>query len=122
MDEKDLLKQYVVQPSVKLFAGVRIAENTDFNTESEDGSVKQEFKDGKLITEINRNYGDTYKTYETARLVQEVPVGTVLVWSEETGYIIPNYVMVEPKEAIRQLKLLEGERADDPVGDEEKGS
>ena len=122
MEEKELLKRYVVQPSIKLFAGIKVEESTEFVAANDDDTVKQTFKDGRLTTEINRDYGDKYKTYEKATLVQEVPVGTVLVWSEETGYIIPNYVMVEPEEAISQLQMLKGEPADDTVGDEEKGS
>lgn len=117
MEEKELLKRYVVQPSIKLFAGIKVDEDTRFTSKNEDGTVKQTFKDGKLTTEINREYGDTHRTTEKAKLVQEIPVGTVLIWSEETGYIIPNYVMVEPEEAMSQLGLLKGEIIDDVGAD-----
>ena len=119
MEESKLMKRYVVQPSIKLFAGIEVLEDTDFETSSEDGSVRQTMKDRILTTEINREYGDVYKTYEQATLRQEIPVGTILVWSEETGYVIPNYVMVSPEEAAKQLSLVKGVDYD-PSEHEEK--
>ena len=36
----------------------------------------------------------------------QVPLGTVLLWDEANGYIIPNYNMVKPEEAKELLSKI----------------
>ncbi|MGN1033014.1 MAG: hypothetical protein ACI4PU_06090 [Intestinibacter sp.] len=103
------LEYYVVQPSTKLFGGIKVTKETAFDTWNDDKTVHQVFKNGKLTTHIKKETDyNGIKSVETSKLVTEVPEGIVLVWDEETGYIIPNYRMVRPEEAIKILENVEG--------------
>ncbi len=99
---------FVVKPSVKTFGGIKVTKETEFETYNEDKSVYQTMKDLVLTTEVKReNEYAGIKSKEESKLVTEVPEGTVIVWGEDTGYIIPNYVMVKPEEAVEMLKTIE---------------
>lgn len=102
------VEYYVVSPSTKLFGGIKVDKNTQFDTYNDDKSVHQVFRNGKLTTHIKRetNYNGI-KSVETSNLVTEVPEGIVLLWDEQNGYIIPNYHMVKVSEAIGTLKGVE---------------
>lgn len=101
------VEYFVVKPSVKLFGGIKVDKNTEFETYNEDKTVKQTMKDLVLTTEVTRESEyNGIKQREESKLVTDVPEGTVIVWGEDTGYIIPNYVMVKPEEATEMLKEL----------------
>lgn len=102
------VEYYVVRPSIKTFGGIKVTKDTEFDTYNEDKTVHQTMKDLKLTTEITREseYAGI-KSKEESKLVTEVPEGTVIIWGEDTGYIIPNYVMVKPEEAVDILKNIE---------------
>ena len=108
------LKSYVIQPSIKLFGGIKVTKEMQFLTQNDDGSVVQTLNNLKLTTTIRKKgtyrlkTGDV-KQREKSKLVQELPEGQLLLWGEDTGYIIPEYVMCTPKEAIEQLKILANE-------------
>ena len=103
------VEYYVVQPSTKLFGGIKIDKNTEFEVYNDDQTVHQTMKNLVLTTELTKEseYAGI-KSKEESKLVTEVPEGIVLVWDEETGYIIPNYHMVRPEEAIKILENVEG--------------
>lgn len=102
------VEYYVVSPSTKLFGGIKVDKNTQFDTYNDDRTVHQVFRNGKLTTHIKResNYNGI-KSVETSNLVTEVPDGIILLWDEQNGYIIPNYHMVKVSEAIETLKGVE---------------
>lgn len=98
---------FVVNPSTKLFGGIRVTKDTDFETETEDGTIKQKVKDLKLTTTVKKEseYGD-FKNSEEGTTTTTFPEGTVLIWGDDTGYIIPNYHMVKVEDAIASLENL----------------
>lgn len=102
------VEYFVVAPSTKLFGGVRVNKETEFETWNDDKTVHQTLKDLVLVTEVKRDseYGDI-KSSEESKLTTELPEGTVIVWGEDTGYIVPNYHMVKVSEAIEGLKKVE---------------
>lgn len=102
------VEYYVVSPSTKLFGGIKVDKNTQFDTYNDDKTVHQTFRKGKLTTHIKResNYNGI-KSLEASNLVTEVPEGIILLWDEQNGYIIPNYHMVKVSEAIKTLKDVE---------------
>lgn len=102
------LERYIVRPSIKLFGGVKVDKDTEFVTHNEDKTVKQTLKNLVLTTKINKTHGDRFKSTETSKMVQELEEGTVLIWGEDTGYIIPNYNMVRISEAIDLLTTMKG--------------
>ena len=102
------VEYFVVKPSTKTFGGIRVTKETEFETYNEDKTVHQTMKDLVLTTIVTRESEyNGIKSKEESKLVTEVPEGTVIVWGEDTGYIIPNYVMVKPEEAAVMLKTIE---------------
>lgn len=98
---------FVVNPSTKLFGGVIVTKDTEFETQTEDGTIKQKVKDLTLTTTVKKEseYGD-YKNTEEGTTTTTMPEGTILIWGEDTGYIIPNYTMVKVEDAIASLETL----------------
>lgn len=102
------VEYYVVKPSIKLFGGIRVTKETEFEVYNDDQTVHQTMKDLVLTTEVTRESEyNGIKSKEESKLVTEVPEGTVIIWGEDTGYIIPNYVMVRPEEAVEVLNNIE---------------
>lgn len=103
------VEYFVVKPSTQLFGGIKIEKETMFDVFNDDGTVHQIMKDLTLTTEIKRESEfNGIKSTEESKLTSVIPEGTVIVWSEETGYIIPNYTMVKPEEAKEMLNSVVG--------------
>ena len=102
------VEYFVVKPSVKTFGGIRVTKETEFETYNDDKTVHQTMKNLVLTTELKREseYAGI-KSKEESKLVTEVPEGTIIIWGEDTGYIVPNYVMARPEEAVEMLKNIE---------------
>ena len=99
---------FIVNPSTKLFGGIKVTKNTEFETYNDDKTVHQTLKDLVLITEIKReNNYNGIKSTEESKMVTKLPENIVLIWGEQEGYMIPNYVMVKPSEAIKMFKKLQ---------------
>ena len=105
MSEK--VEYFVVNPSIKTFGGIKVTKETNFNTYNDDKTVHQTMKDLVLVTEITRESEyKGIKVKEESKMTTELLEGMVLVWSEETGYIVPNYTMVKVDEAIASLEQV----------------
>lgn len=101
------MERFIVQPSIQYFGGIEIKEDTEFTEATDNGEVKQTFKDGILTTKIKKEHEHLgMKTVETTKLVQNIPVGMRLMWGKEEGYIISPYKMVRVDEAIEELKVI----------------
>ena len=46
---KEKLEYYTLEPNLQQFYGIKVDENTKFDEETEDGTVKQHFEDLTLI-------------------------------------------------------------------------
>lgn len=98
---------FVVKPSVKLFGGIKVDKETEFDVYNDDKSIHQTMKDLKLITEVSRESEyNGIKSKEESKLTTDIPEGTVIIWGEDTGYIIPNYHMVKVEDAIKSLEQI----------------
>lgn len=99
---------FVVQPSVRLFGGVKVTKETEFETYNDEETVHQTLKDLVLTTELTKESEyNGIKIKEESKLMTEVPEGTILIWGEDTGYIIPNYRMVKVEDAIESLQKID---------------
>lgn len=107
--KKENVEYFVVKPSTQLFGGIKVNKETEFDVYNDDKTVHQTMKDLVLTTEITKEseYAGI-KSKEESKLTTEIPEGTVIVWSEETGYIIPNYVMVRPEEGVEMMQSIVG--------------
>ena len=101
------VEYFVVQPSVKLFGGIRVTKETEFETYNDDKTVHQTLKNLVLKTEVKREseYLDM-KSKEESKLTTKLKEGAVIIWSDETGYIVPNYNMVKVEEAIEMYNKI----------------
>lgn len=109
------VERFILKPSMQLFGGVEVKEDTEFETWNNSKTVHQTFKDGVLTTDLENEwtqYGISNK--EKSHLESTVPVGTILIWDEDNGYIIPQYQMQRATDACEVLKdFLEGVLEDD---------
>lgn len=94
MEEK--LQYYTLEPSLQQFYGIKVDESTKFDEETEDGTVKQHFEDLTLTTEVHRiteSEDSPYRVEETSKMEVKMPVGTILIWNEQEGFILSKYKM-----------------------------
>ena len=99
---------FIIKPSLRQHYGRTIKKETEFDEYTDDKKVHQTLKDLVLTTEINRETEyEGVKSTEHSILTQELPEGTVLIWNENEGYIIPNrevYKLEDLKEEIKQVE------------------
>lgn len=107
---------FIVKPSLKQIYGRTVTKNTEFDEKTEDGTVHQTLKNLIFITEIKKEseYAGI-KTQEYSKLIQNIPEGTILLWDESTGYIIPNipvYKIKNLEDEIKEVKEIYKDNTD----------
>jgi len=107
---------FTIKPSLKQYYGRTITKETEFDETTEDKEVHQTLKNLVLITEIDRESEyDGIKSKEHSILTQTLTEGTILLWTEKEGYIIPNvpvYKLKDLEEEIRQVKDIYKDNTD----------
>lgn len=107
---------FTVKPSLKQYYGRTVTKDTAFEEKTENKEVKQTLKNLVLTTEINKESEyNGIKSKEYSKLTQEIPEGTVLLWTETEGYIIPNvpvYKLKDLEEEIKQVKDIYKDNTD----------
>lgn len=107
---KGKIEYYTLRPQLKQIYGKRVDENTKFTEKTEDGTVEQSFENLTLTTRIKKKSEfDEYKTEEESVMKVTMPKGTILIWSETEGFIIPQYQMCtleDIEEDIRDIKEI----------------
>lgn len=98
---------FTVKPSLKQFYGRTVLKDTKFNEKTDNGEVEQTLEDLVLITKINRSTSyEGITSKEESTLTQELTEGTVLIWDEEQGYIIPNLPVYKLKDLEEEIKTI----------------
>ena len=116
MKKIEKLDKYVILPNISFYGGfifdgkdIFLCEDHDID-EDYDFKVKQEIKNGILITDLIREYVvKGKKIKESSHLEVEIEKGQLLVYVEGTGYTMPEYRMCNIDEAIKQYSILKGE-------------
>lgn len=112
---------FTVKPSLKQYYGRTVTKEMEFDETSENGEIHQTLKNCVLTTEINKEWqqGDIKNTYHSVQ-TEALPEGTIIVWSEAEGYIVPNVAMYKLKdleEEIKEIKEIYKENTDiNPIG------
>lgn len=112
---------FTVKPSLSQYYGRTVTKEMEFDEKTENGEIHQTLKDCVLTTEINRTWtnGEIKNTIHSVQ-TEELPVGTVLIWSELEGYIVPNVPMYKMKDLeaeIAEIKEVYKDNTDiNPVG------
>lgn len=107
MEEK--IEYYTLKPNLKQIYGKKVTKDTVFTEKTEDGRVTQEFKDLTLTTRIkNEMEQGGFKIVEESTMTVTMPEGTVLIWNEQEGFIVPQYQMCTLEELEEQIKDIKG--------------
>lgn len=98
---------FTVKPSLRQYYGRTVTKELEFDEKTENGDVHQVLKDCVLTTEINKEWeqGEIKNTYHSVQTT-ELPEGTILIWSEEEGYIVPDVPMYKLKDLEEEIKAV----------------
>lgn len=95
---------FTVKPSLRQYYGRTVTKETSFCEKTENGEVTQTLKDCVLTTEINKEWknGEIKNTLHSVQ-TEELPEGTVLIWSEKDGYIVPNVAVYKLRDLEKEI-------------------
>lgn len=104
---------FTIKPSLNQYYGRTVELDTEFDEKTENGEVHQTLKNCVLTTEINREWmqGDIKNTLHSVQ-TETLPEGTVLIWSERDGYIVPNVPMYKLRDLEDEIKAIKDIYAD----------
>lgn len=96
---------FLIKPSLKMNYGRTVTKEMTFDETTDNKEVHQTLKDLVLTTVIDKEWEfngikNTLKSTQTEVLKE----GTVLIWSEEFGYIVPNVPMYKLKDLEEEIK------------------
>lgn len=104
----DKIEYYTLRPNLKQIYGKKVTKDTVFTEKTEDGTVEQEFKDLTLTTRIKKEMEQGgFKIIEESTMTVTMPEGTILIWNEQEGFIVPQYQMCTLEELKEQIKDIE---------------
>lgn len=91
------LEYFTIMPNLKQFYGKTVTKDTIFDEKTEDGTVEQHFENLTLTTKIKKevemNDDNPYGVKEETTITITVPEGTILIWDENEGFIVPKTIM-----------------------------
>lgn len=96
---------FIVKPSLRQYYGRTVTKDMKFDEYTENKEVHQTLDNLLLTTEINKNSDyNGVKSTEHSVLTQELPEGTILLWNELQGYIIPNVAVYKLNNLEKEIK------------------
>jgi hypothetical protein len=105
------LEYFTIEPNLKQFYGKTVTKDTVFDEKTEDGTVEQHFENLTLTTKTKREAEATderpFGVKEEITMEVTVPEGTVLIWDENEGFIIPQTIMTTLDELKKELDSIE---------------
>ena len=98
---------FITKPSLQQFYGRTVTKDMEFDEATDDNEVRQTLKDLVLTTTINKEWEqDGIKNTLHSVQTEEVPEGTILIWNEQMGYIVPNVPMYKVKDLEEEIKQI----------------
>ena len=101
---------FTIKPSLKQYYGRTVTKDMKFDEMTDDKTVHQTLENLILTTVISKESEfEGVKSSEKSVLKQELPEGTILIWNEQMGYILPDrqvYKLKDLKEEIRQIEEI----------------
>jgi hypothetical protein len=102
MEEK--VEYYTIRPNLKQIYGKKVDKNTKFEEKIDDGTITQTFENLTLTTNITRkDVVGKLEIEEKSTIKVKVPEGTILIWSEEEGFIVPQYQMTTLEDLQKEI-------------------
>ena len=107
---------FTVKPSLTQYYGRTVTQELKFDESTDNGEIHQTMENCVLTTEINREWmqGNIKNTLHSVQ-TEELPEGTIIIWSELHGYIVPNvpmYKMKDLEEEIKEIKEIYKDNTD----------
>lgn len=107
---------FTVKPSLSQYYGRKVTKEMEFDEMTDNGEIHQTLKNCVLTTEINKEWTEngvknTLKSVQT----EELPEGTVIIWNETMGYIVPNVAfckLCDIEEDIKAIKEIYADNED----------
>lgn len=95
---------FTVKPSLSQYYGRTVTKEMEFDEKTDNGEIHQTLKNCVLTTEINRTWtnGEIKNTIHSVQ-TEEVPEGTIIIWSELEGYIVPNVPMYKLRDLEAEI-------------------
>lgn len=96
---------FTVKPSLTQYYGRTVTKEMKFDEKTDNGEIHQTLENCVLTTEINKEW-ERNGIKNTLHSVQteELPEGTVIIWSELEGYIVPNMPMYKLRDLEAEIK------------------
>ena len=96
---------FIIRPNLKQYYGRTVTKEMEFDETTDDKRVHQMLKKLVLTTIVHdeQEY-DGVKSIEDSKMVQELPEGTILIWNEKDGYIIPNVAVYKIRDLESEIK------------------
>lgn len=112
---------FTLKPSLKQYYGVTVTKEKEFDEYTDNKEIHQTLKDFVLTTEINKEWEHGgIKSKMNSVITEELPEGTVLIWSEAEGFVVPNVSMCKLKDVeadIQAVKEVYKDNTDiNPIG------
>lgn len=102
------VEYYTIKPNLKQIYGIKVNKDTIFDEKTENGTIRQHFENLTLTTRIKKKYkanvNNPYEFTEKSEIKIKVPEGSILIWSEEEGFILPQYQMCELSDIEKEIK------------------
>lgn len=107
---------FTVKPSLSQYYGRTVTKETKFDEKTDNGEIHQTLENCVLTTEINREWtqGNIKNTLHSVQ-TEVLPEGTIIIWSELQGYIVPNvpmYKLRDLEEEIKEIKAIYHDNTD----------
>lgn len=107
MENKEKIEYYTLKPNLKQVYGKKVNKDTVFTEKTEDGRVTQEFKDLVLTTHVKSEMEQGgFKIEEESTMKVTMPEGTILIWNEQEGFIVPQFQMCTLEELEEDIKNI----------------
>ena len=98
---------FTVKPSLSQYYGHTVTKELEFDEKTDNGEIRQTIKNCVLTTEINREWeqGGIKNTLQSVQ-TETLPEGTIIIWSELHGYIVPNVPMYKLKDLEEEIACI----------------
>jgi hypothetical protein len=98
---------FTVKPSLSQYYGRTVTKEMKFDESTENGEIHQTLENCVLTTEINREWmqGDIKNELHSVQR-ETLPEGTIIIWSELQGYIVPNVPMYKLKDLEEEIAAI----------------
>ncbi len=102
------LEYYVYEPTLKQIYGKKVDKNTEFTEKTEDGRVNQSFKNLTLTTHVkSKTKQGKFEIEEDSTMKIKVPEGTIFLWDEKQGFVIPQYVPTTLEDLKKEIEDIQ---------------